>query len=62
MMEGGPFPRIFVADIATSMTPSFMVCKQGAGSSEGTVHTPSKQDWFEYIVKESHRVSVSELV
>ena len=44
MTEEGPFPRMFAADIATSMTPSSIVCEQGTGSNEGTVHTPRKQD------------------
>ena len=46
IVEGGPFPSTFVADIATSMTPSFTVCEHGTGSNDGTAHVSLEQDWL----------------
>ena len=46
IMEGGPFPSTFVADIDTLMTPSVTVCEQGTGSNDGTAHVSLEQDWF----------------
>ena len=60
-MEGGPFPSLFVADIAISIIPFPMFWEQGNGSMLGGVQTCLMQD-VEGIVSESQGMLVLESV